>query len=81
MTELTVSQKLIGSIKHDPNKPLTWKNFSFKKALVGNEWSYFFYWVVIMALIFLYKKDTSQCMYLVENMEQACSSYCFSFGK
>lgn len=79
--ELTSLQKLAGAIKHDPHKPLTWNNFSFKKTFVGNEWSYFLYWIVILLLIFLYKTDTSQCMQMIANINQTCTNYCFDIGR
>jgi len=79
--ELTAREKIAGSIKHDISKPLTWKNFSFKKTFVGNNWSYFLYWILIMLLVFLYKTDTAQCMQVIENINQTCTNYCFNIGK
>ncbi len=63
------------SIKKNPNQPLTWKNWSFKKTFVGDSWGKFWWWVLIMFLAWSYYHDTQACRETLENIDDICMQW------
>ena len=65
-------EKIINSMKKKEELPLNWGNFSFKKTFIGNSWSKFFWWILIMFLVFSYQHDTQACREMIENIDEIC---------
>jgi len=71
----TTGQLIRDSMKKDVSQPLNWNNWSVKKTLVGNSWSKFFWWVLILLLAFAYANDTRECRALIEDPSELCIQY------
>ena len=58
-------------LKKNPEEPLSIKNFSLKKAFIG-DWKQFFTWIILMIMVFSYIYDIKSCAEMRKNIDEIC---------